>query len=51
MKNGKAAGPSGLKPEIVTTAGERFSMTTHELNQIIAEVISAEWKISTFVNR
>ena len=51
MKNGKAAGPSGLKPEIVTTAGERFSMTTHQVNQIIAEVISAEWKISTFVNR
>ena len=51
MKYGKAAHPSGLVSEIVKVAGETgFEMITDLVNQIIVEVIPAEWKLSTIVN-
>ena len=52
MKNGKAAGLSGVVSEMVKAAGEAgVDMITDVVNQIIAEgVIPAECELSTIVN-
>ena len=52
MRNGKAAGPSGVLSEMVKATGKAgVGMITDLLNQIIIEgVIPAEWKLSTVVN-
>ena len=53
MKNGKAAGPSGVMPEMmVKAAGEAgVDMITDLVNQIIVEgAITGECELSTVVN-
>ena len=51
MSNGIAAGPSGLVSEMVKPAGDaRISMITDLINQIIQDVVPAEWKLSIIVN-
>ena len=52
MRNGKAAGPSGVLSEMVKATGKAgVGMITDLLNQIIIEgVIPAEWKLRTVIN-
>ena len=52
MKKGKASGQIIIVSEMVKVAGQAGGdMITDLVNQIIVEgVISAEWKVSTFVN-
>ena len=52
MKKRKAAGPSGIVPEMIKAAGELgLEMIADLLNQIIREgVVPAEWELSTIVN-
>ena len=51
MKNGKAAGSTGLVSEMVNSAGEvGVDIITNLLNEIIVGVILAEWELSTIVN-
>ena len=52
MKNGKAAGPSGIVSEMVKAAGEvGLHMVTNLVNQIIMEgCILIDWELSTIVN-
>ena len=52
MKNGKAAGPSGIVSEMVKAAGEvGIDMITNLVNQIIMEgCIPIDWELSTIVN-
>ena len=48
MKNRKAAGPSGVLPEMVKAAGEaEVDMITDLINRIIIGVIPAEWELCT----
>ena len=51
MKKRKAAGPSGIVPEMIKAAGELgLEMIADLLNQIIREgVVPAEWELSTIV--
>ena len=52
MKNGKAAGPSGIVSEMVKAAEEdSVDMITDLINQIIREgVVPADWELSTIIN-
>ena len=52
MKKGKASGQIIIVSEMVKVAGQAGGdMITDLVNQIIVEgFISAEWKVSTFVN-
>ena len=52
MKNGKAAGPSGIVSEMVKAAGDAgIDMITNLVNCIIAEgVIPSDWELSTILN-
>ena len=52
MRNGKAAGPSGVLSEMVKATGKAgVGMITDLLNQIVIEgVIPAEWKLRTVIN-
>ena len=52
MKNGKAAGPSGLVSEMVKALGEGVDMNTNLVNHIIVDRgIPAEWERCTIGNR
>ena len=52
MKNGKAAGPSGIVSEMVKAAEEdSVDMISDLINQIIREgVVPEDWELSTVVN-
>ena len=51
IKNGKAAGPSGLVTEMAKSWGETVVDMILEINQILAEgVILVGWKLCITVN-
>lgn len=50
MKNGKAAGLSGLVSEMVKSAREAVGTITAKLSQIIVGYFSVEWERSTIAN-
>ena len=51
MKNGKAAEPPGVVPEMVKAAGEAVDMITELVNEITVEgAILAEWELGITLN-
>ena len=51
LRNGKAAGPSGVVSEMARTGGEAgVDMITDLVNPTIVGVIPAEWELNTIVN-